>query len=71
MKVTIQNHGAARRYVNIEGDTFCMGVLVHPGSTSDADSLRRSAAEARAKAARELKRAERMERAAEQLTKGE
>lgn len=71
MQVTILNHGTARRYVNIEGDGFAMGVLLHRDRTSDADSLRRSAAEARAVAARELRRAERMERAAEQLSKGE
>lgn len=71
MKLSYLNYGPGREYIDIEDGNYSGSILLHRDRTSDADSLRRSAAEARAKAARELKRAERMERAAEQLTKGE
>lgn len=70
MKLAYLNYGPGREYIDIEDGNYSGSILLHTDRTSDADSLRRSAAKARAKAARELKRAERLERAAEQLTKG-
>lgn len=70
MKVYIR-HLTGRHMATIEDGACVINVELHADRTSDADSLRRTASEARAKAARELKRAERIERAAEQLSKGE